>query len=280
MGVETRLVLFVPDSARGLEAARAAFAEFARLDSLLSDYRLDSELNAINDRAGGPPVPVSAELAGLLATALELAELTGGAFDVTAGPVVALWRNARRTGNQPDSAALADAARLVGWPKLRLDTANRTARLETAGMRLDLGGIAKGYAAGAARRVLAALGIDRCLVEVGGEIAVGAAPPGSDGWTISVITANTGILRLQNTMIATSGDAAQFVVLDDRRFSHVIDLATGMGSSSGISATVIGPDGALTDGLATAVTLLDEAGRDRLVAAFPAYRFIVDVPDA
>jgi thiamine biosynthesis lipoprotein len=280
MGVETRLVLFAPDSAAGLAAAMAAFDRIAELDSLMSDYRLDSELNALNASAGGAGLIVSPDLARVLATALDVAERSGGAFDVTAGPVVALWRESRRTGRLPDAQSLERARSLVDWRRVRVDAGTRHVRLTAPGMRLDLGGIAKGYAAEAARTVLRENGVERGLVEIGGELALGRAPPGTAGWTVELGAGpRRRAVLLENTVVATSGGSEQHIIIGGVAYSHVIEPGTGLGSTRAVTATAIGPAGALADALATACTLLERPGRDRLAAAYPGYTLIVE-PDA
>ncbi len=279
MGVETRLVLFAPDSAAGLAAANAAFDRIAELDSLLSDYRVDSELNALNAAAGSDARVVSADLTRVLAAALEVSSRSGGAFDVTVGPLVALWRSARENGSYPDAAAIEHARSLVDWRQVRLDPATRIVRLLRPGMRLDLGGVGKGYAAGAARAVLVRYGIPSCLVAIGGEIALGMAPPGTPGWSVDVETADGNrMLTLEAVVVSTSGPAEQNVEIDGVRYSHVVEPASGGATSRGVTATVIGPDGARADALATAATLLDSGGIARLAADYPGYRFIVKPP--
>jgi thiamine biosynthesis lipoprotein len=277
MGVETRLVLYAADPAAATGAAARAFARIAELDSLLSDYRLDSELNRIRDAEGGAALPVSEDMVRVLATALEVSARSGGAFDVTTGPLTHLWRAARQTGVAPDPVLLERARRLVGWQKVQLDEEARTVALAVAGMRLDLGGVAKGYAVEAARAVLAAAGIDRCLIEMGGELALGRSPPDRAGWLVDVGAASgpARTLVLQNTFVATSGDAEQHVVIDGVRYSHVVEPSSGLGSTRGLTVTVIGPAGALADALATTATLLDEAARHRLLEAYPEYRILV-----
>src|SRR5204863_5231810 len=143
----------------------AAFERIAALDTIMSDYRRDSELMRLCARAGGPPVRVSPDLFLVLRRAQEVAERSGGAFDVTVGPLVALWRQARKTGILPDPAAIERARALVGWQKVQLDAGTSTVRLAARGMKLDLGGIAKGYAGDEAQAVLKKHGIRRALVE-------------------------------------------------------------------------------------------------------------------
>ncbi len=131
-------------------------------------------------------MPVSKDLFAVLARSQELAEATGGAFDITQGPVIRLWRDARKTARVPDRAALQDAASRSGFRKLHLDAAHRTVTLDMAGMALDVGAIGKGYAASEAIEVLGGLGVRSALVAVSGDLAFSDAPPGQRGWRIGV----------------------------------------------------------------------------------------------
>lgn len=275
MGVEARVVLYAASEESATAAARAAFARIAVLDSLLSDYRVDSELSRLSYRAGGAPVPVGPELFLLLARAQEMARITDGAFDVTVGPLVQLWRGARRSGVLPTEAERREALARTGWRNLELDSASRTARLLREGMRLDLGGIAKGYAADEALRVLRAAGVESALVELGGDIVVGAPPPGTRGWRIAVVDPDPAmpVGPLANAAISTSGDAEQFVVVGGERYSHIVDPRTGLGLRDRLAATVVAADGITADALSTALTVLGpEAGRELLARHFPGAR--------
>jgi thiamine biosynthesis lipoprotein len=277
MGIEARLVLYAPDEREAADAARAAFGRIARLDSLMSDYRSDSELSRLSARAGGPPVPVSDELFLVLARAQALARLSDGAFDVTVGPLVRLWRQARRTATLPSPAELAEARSRVGWRHLRLDSVARTAHLLRPGMLLDLGGIAKGYAADEALRALRAAGVERALVEMGGDLVAGAPPPGEPGWHVTVSSAapERAPLPLARRALSTSGDTEQFVEIGGVRYSHVVDPATGLGLRSRVAATVLAPDGITADALSTALTILGPERGEALLAHFPAVRAYV-----
>jgi thiamine biosynthesis lipoprotein len=280
MGTKARVVLYAAAAESAQAAAAAAFARIAQLDASLSDYRRDSELSFLSARSGGGPVPIGQDLYAILRHAVALAEETDGAFDVTAGPVVTLWRSARRTGRSPEAEALKDARQHVGWRHMVLDTAARTLLLARPGMRLDLGGIAKGYAVDRALEVLRAHGVDQALVELGGEIAVGRAPPGSQGWRIELENADSAhhIMMLENVAISSSGDAEQFVDIDGVRYSHVVDPRTGKALTNHVAATVIAPDGMTADAYATAATILDGARRTQFIAAHPEAKFYVRSP--
>jgi thiamine biosynthesis lipoprotein len=275
MGVQARIVLYAPGSNAAATAASRAFARLAELDARLSDYRSGSELSLLPTQPAGEPVPVSAELFAVLRRSQQLAELSGGAFDVTVGPVVALWREARRAGRLPADSAIRGAVERVGWRHLQLDPSARAVTLRKPGMRLDLGGIAKGYACDEALRVLGEAGVTRALVELGGDIAVGEAPPGEDGWPIAVATKDTTrqVLHLARLAISSSGDSEQFVEIGGSRYSHVVDPRTGQALTSRVGVTVIGPDGLTADGLATLLSVLGpDQGGAFMARHYPALR--------
>jgi thiamine biosynthesis lipoprotein len=281
MGVDARLVVYAPDQPTAERACTAAFARIGALDSIMSDYRPNSELMRLCAKAGGPAVRVSPDLFRVLRRAREVSRQSDGAFDVTVGPLVQLWRKARKSGTLPDPAELAQARKLVGWKYVELDDQARTVRLAVPGMKLDLGGIGKGYGADAAQFVLRDHGITRALVQLGGDIVVTGAPPGTKGWTIRSPNAGTDQgpvdLHLANRALSTSGDTVQYVVIGDRRYSHIVDPRTGEALTSRVQVTVIAPDGLTSDPLSKAVTILDDGARDRLLQLYPRVKCYVRV---
>jgi thiamine biosynthesis lipoprotein len=273
MGTEVRIVLYAPTPAAAADASQAAFARIAQLDDELSDYRESSELTRLSRQAGGAPVKVSDDLFRVLRASQQLYRRSDGAFDATVGPLSVIWRRARRLSEMPDPARLADARTLVGSDRLELDGDRRTARLATPGMRLDLGGIAKGFAADEAAAVLKERGIGAALVAAGGDIVVTDPPPGADGWRVA-IAAGFDVspprhLILHHTAVSTSGDAEQFVTLDGVRYSHIIDPRTGMAITGRSSVTIVAPNGTTSDSLATAVAVLGWEKGLRLVDSTP-----------
>jgi len=271
--VRTRLVVYTPDEATAARACTAAFQRIAELEDVMSDYRPTSELMRLCAQAGGPPVPVSDDLFFVLHRARDLSRRSAGAFDVTVGPYVALWRRARQTGPFPSEKELREARRRVGWWKMRLDPKAQTVRLLRPGMRLDLGGIAKGYAGDCALAVLKKQGVTRALFEAGGDIVVGDPPPGRPGWGVELFEANPEskgkTLTLANAAISTSGDTEQFVEFNGRRYSHIVDPRTGLGLTNRIAVTVVARDGITADSLSTAVSVLGLAEGSALVQSFP-----------
>lgn len=261
MGTVFRVVLYHSDQALASKAAMAAFSRVERLEQILSDFREDSEVRRLCREGAGRPLPVSPELYFLLDKSLEFSRLTGGAFDVTVGPVTHLWRESRRAGKLPDPRELARARELTGYQNVILDRDKQTAHLLLAGMRLDFGAIAKGYAADEALRILRAHGIRRALVDAGGDISLGDPPPGETAWRVGVRTgdaapAANASLVLRNQAVATSGDAYQFFEGGGARYSHIIEPSGGVAVKDSPTVTAIAPDGATADALATALSIL------------------------
>jgi FAD:protein FMN transferase len=271
MGLPVRIVLYGADERAANEAARAAFARIAALDQMMSDYRPDSELRRL-EQSAGTVVRVSPELFETVSRAIEVARATDGAFDPTVGHLVALWREARRTGRLPEPDALDRARAQVGWRKIRLDATDRTIRIDN-GVRLDLGGIAKGYILQEALRTLRTRGVTQALGEGGGDIVVADAPPGAHGWRIDTPGADPPFseraARLSNSALATAGATAQFVEIDGVRYSHIVDPRTGLGLTHHFITRVIAEDATLADALATAINVLGAEAVPRLRSRFP-----------
>jgi FAD:protein FMN transferase len=256
------IVLYSTDLASARRASRAAYDRIAALNAALSDYDPESELARLGRSAGGGPVRVSAELFEVLMRSKEIYERSEGAFDVTVAPVGRLWRRARRDHKLPDPARLAEALPLVGSDKMVLDPKARTVELKKKGMKLDVGGIAKGYAAQAALDILKKEGLTRALVGGAGDIVVGDPPPDARGWKVAIAPLEPGkggpprVLLLANVAVSTAGDAERYVIIDGHRYSHIINPSTGVGVEDRASVTVVAPDGATADALETTVYIM------------------------
>lgn len=271
MGGRARIVAYASDEASAKRACTAAFRRIAYLEDVMSDYRPTSELVRLCAKAGGPAARASKELFFVLQKSQELSRRSGGAFDVTVGPLVKLWRNARKSGELPPRDKLDQARKLVGWRNVLLDKTAGKVRLKLAGMQLDLGGIAKGYACDEALRVLKAHGISSAMVEMGGDIAVSDPPPGKKGWQIQIANAPDPAHRMTllcNAAISSSGDTEQYVDINGTRYSHVVDPRTGLGLTDRIAVTVIAPYGITSDGLSTAVSVLGREKGSALVKTY------------
>lgn len=265
MGTGFHMVLYASSTQVAQTAADAAFARIDQLNAEFSDYDDRSELSLLAERTNhGPmiaPVHVSDDLWRVLSKAQEISQLSDGAFDVTVGPFVRLWRRSRALMQIPTTQRVEEARKSVGYRLMKLDPATHSVQLMAAHMRLDLGGIAKGFAAEDALHVLAEHGVKRALVGAAGDIAAGAPPPGNAGWVIGFETPGSpqgtnGIyVRLRNQRVSTSGDTYRFVVIDGRRYSHIIDPSTGLGQTRRIESSVISDDGMTADTLALVVCI-------------------------
>lgn len=275
MGMEVRLVLH-GDPRLTDPAARAAFARIAALEDVLSDWRPTSELRRLTSREGA--VPVSRTLFTVTQRALEIARASHGAFDPTIAPLVSLWREARRTRHLPSDSAVAEARERVGWEQVQLDATDQTIRFDRPRMQLDLGAIAKGWILGEARVTLREHGVRSFLIEAGGDLLLGDAPPESSGWRIAIATAaGDSVVILRNIAVATSGPSAQFVEIDGVHYSHVIDPRSGRPLTTAFAVTVLHEDPATADALATTITVLGASDGRALAARFGA-RVITRTP--
>ncbi|MCA9264748.1 MAG: FAD:protein FMN transferase [Planctomycetales bacterium] len=266
MGTQFALVFYAANDRIANQAARLAFARIATLDRCLTDYDAASESRRLAARfdepvADGEFVPVSQDLWDVLTASLELSRRTDGAFDVTVGPLTYRWRRVRRRKELMPPDTLAQARTSVGFDLIQMHPDRRAVRLAKSGMRLDFGGIAKGYAADEARSILAEQGITRALVNAGGDLVLGDPPPGKSGWQVGVAPlardgAASRTVPLANCGVATSGDVWQYVEIDGQRYSHILDPKTGLGLTTRVAVTVIARSGAEADGLASAVSVM------------------------
>jgi len=275
MGTLMNITLYAADPAAAKAGAAAAFQRIDALEDILSDYQADSELLRLCDQPFGTPVPVSADLFDVLQRAQKISELSDGAFDVTVGPYIRLWRFARKRKVLPTPAEIATARAAVGWQKLRLDPRARTVTLLVPNMRLDVGSIGKGYAADQALRLLKGRGLDRALVAASGDIAIGNPPPGQPGWKVGIAAFGGATnqaprtLLLRNAGVSTSGDTEQFIEINGVHYSHIVNPVTGLGMTRRIQSTVIGPDATTTDTLDTTVSLLGVQRGLKLIDSWP-----------
>lgn len=270
MGTACIITVYADNEKEARAVADAAFDEMARLESIMSDYIQvypDSELlqlakhaseNAKDARA------VSDDLWPVLVRSVKVYDVTDGAFDITAKPFINMWRTSRERKELPPKTAIDRMRPFVGMQHLVLDEDKQTARLAMPGAWLDLGGIAKGYIADRALDVLKARGLTIAQVQAGGDMALGDAPPGLEGWPINVadFPRQDGAQGLsfwhKNGGVSVSGDAFRFVEIQGVRYSHVIDPRTGLGVTGSRYCCVKGPSAFATDAAATVGCILDE----------------------
>lgn len=262
MGTTFEIVLFAPDEELAERALTAGFARIGELDRMMSDYKPESELNRLSRSAPtSTSIRVSRELFAVLKHSRSLSVRTKGAFDVTVGPLSKLWRRARRRKEFPSPDRLSEARDSVGYQFMKVHQDDSSVELFRPGMRLDLGAIAKGFAGDEALQTMESVGITAALINAGGDIVAGDAPPGQRGWRVGVARLEldaepSRFLWIANSAVATSGDAWQYVEIEGERYSHILDPRTGLGLITRSSVTVVARRGIVADSLASAVSVL------------------------
>ena len=258
MGTAVTAELWADDALSGQAALDAVMAEMHRIDRAMSPHKADSELSRINRLAGTEPVRLSTEMFGLIERALGFSAVSGGAFDISYASVGHLYDYRARIA--PGSSALVHARAAIGWRGLKLDRAARTLAFAHPGMRIDLGGFAKGHAVDNAVAILAGLGIRHAFVSAGGDSRVIGDKRGRP-WTIGVrhprdAKALVAVLPLEDTAVSTSGDYERFFEADGVRHHHIIDPATGRSPATIHSVTILAADGLTAEALSKSLFVL------------------------
>lgn len=260
MGSEFRIACYASTKKIAAGAVTAAFDEVRRVDSLLSNYKQDSELSRINREAGSGEVQVSQEMAALLDRCLRYSDASEGAFDITVGALVKAWGFYGGEGSMPRPWSLWWARRNIGYQHLEVDSTKSTVRFLRSGIQLDPGGIGKGYAVDRAIAVLREYGVQRALVSSGTSsiFALGAPPDNAGGWDLDVRGADGTddelmTVTLKDESLSTSGSYEKFFEEDGTRYGHILDPRTGRPALGMIAVSVIGPSAIDTEAWSTAL---------------------------
>ncbi len=275
MGSPFNIVIYSLDSLVAAQAALQTFKLIDTLNQIYSDYLPASDLNQLCSHAGnGEWVPVSETLFSIIKEARQASELSKGSFDITASPIVRLWRTARKQKKLPQKDSIEWAMQLVDYRFILLDSVQQKIKLLVTHMQLDLGGIAKGETAQRAYKRLVNLGFPYALIDAGGDIVAGDVPPGIAGWKVAVNLPETEEvmnrqLLLRNKAVTTSGDLYQYLKLDGVRYSHIINPKTGWALTNSRNVTVITNNGSSADWLTKACSILPIENGLKLIANFP-----------
>lgn len=268
MGTQIGLVFYEKDRSRADSIAQLVFQRIDELNSILSNYLPQSEINQLGKKPNRDVV-VSTDLFRLMNISGDYAKRTSGAFDITLGPLIELWKKARKNKQVPSMAEIRSAQQRTGHSNLEFPNLN-TVRLKQEGMQLDVGGIGKGFAADEAIHLLKRNGINSALIDMGGDVTVSGAPPNKEFWILGFSYFNEKgeevfqKVKLKNQAVATSGDLYQYSVIEGKRYSHIIDSKSGMALSNNIQVTVIAPNGSMADAYASALSV-SGIGEDRKV---------------
>jgi thiamine biosynthesis lipoprotein len=262
MGSPFNIVLYADTKQMADSVAQESFKLVDSINLVCSDYDSSSELFKLRYAAVGKSIKVSPILMELFCTAHKAYKDADGSFDITVGPLSRLWRSARKSQQFPTNAAINEARNRVGFNKLQIDSNAQTITFLQSKMQLDMGAIAKGYAADKVLALLQSHGITTALVDAGGDMVAFGIPPQKKGWTIGINVPGQQEkllerkLVLSNKAVATSGDAFQFMVHEGKRYGHIIDPRTGYGVTFQRNVTVVAPTATTADWLATACSIL------------------------
>jgi len=275
MGTFAHIIAVAHDSGTANKSIEAAFGQLRNIETLMSYHKDDSELAGINRNAYREPVNVSKDTSEVIQKAIEFSKLSDGAFDITVGPLMDLWRQAGESNTVPSDDKLAEVRSKVGYEKVILDVNETTVRFDVEGMKLDLGGIAKGYAIDKAVEAMQNVGATAGLVDVGGNIRCFGKPKDKPYWRIGLQDPNENlgfrisdfgfpaeagkpllILKLNDAAVATSGHYRRFAQIQGKKYSHIIDTETGFSSDKLASVTIIAKDATTADALSTAVIVM------------------------
>jgi thiamine biosynthesis lipoprotein len=283
MGTSVEVDVFDGDDAARRPAIDEAFAAMMEVDRLMSNYREDSELSLINRTAASRPVPASDPMFSVLSAAQDVSSQSGGAFDVTVGPLVRLWGFHDKKPHVPTTTELAAVRPLVDYRNLVLDRQRRTVRFVHPGMEVDLGGIAKGFAVEIAAGVLRRHGVAG-FIDAGGNQYLRGTPPGKRLWSIGVKDPDDprrvlGAIDTEETSVSTSADYATFLTENGRTYGHILDPHTLAPSDKALSVTILSRDGTLADALSKAAFILGPKAGLALVDAFPGASVLIAYRD-
>lgn len=278
MGSPFVITVFANDSLILLPIIEKAYLRVDVLNQIFSDYLDSSEINTVCHNAKIWR-PISDDLHHVLKISEKAHKMSGGAFDITVGQIIKVWRKARKTKQMPEYATLQAALQKTGFKNIQIDENLPRMRFYTEGVLLDFGGIVKGFAAQEVVDILTKNGFPYCLVDAGGDLVAGKKPSlgqaVSDGWKIGISLPNSDkkmmpyLLSIENQAVATSGDMYQFFEHNSKRYSHIVNPKTGLGLTHQRNVTVIAPDGATADWLATACSILSIRKAKRLIKKYP-----------
>lgn len=277
MGTRVSVELWADDEVRGRELVAEVMGEYRRIDAGMSTYKPDSEISRVNAHAAEAPVPIGAELFSLVERSLELSVASHGAFDITYDSVGYLYDF--RAHKRPTAKEIGERLGAVDYRHVVLARQGSTISFTQPGVRINLGGIAKGYAVQHAAEMLRARGVEHALLNAGGDTRVIGDRRGQP-WIVGIRhprAADQVVTRLplDDEAISTAGDYERFFEEDGQRYHHIINPSTGEPTQGILTVSVIGPDGTLTDGLDTAIFVLGVEQGLELIKSYPEYETII-----
>lgn len=283
MGTRAVITIYGMDEEAAGAAASAALHELHRVESVMSAWAEESEISHLNDASGGGPFELSEELYSMIERSIGFSDITDGAFDITSGPLIALWGFRGGEPSVPEKEQIDSVLALTGSRRIELDREKRTVTLPP-GMRLDLGGIGKGYAVDRCAEILRSMGAHSALINLGGNMYALGSPEGREYWSIGIRDPRggdsvVGKLLLRDEAVATSGNYENFVIMEGKTYGHIIDPRTGLTAAGLLSVTVVAPTAIEADALSTGMFVLGLEDSAPIIELNPSIRAVFALDD-
>lgn len=276
MGSRFDVTIAAADSLTAERHINQVIDEIVRIEQLISDWKPDSQISEINRNAGIRPVKVSREVFDLTKRAVFFSEITDGAFDISSAAMERIWKFDGSMERLPSQEQLLKAIEKVGYQHIILNEKDTTVYLEKAGMKIGFGATGKGYAADRGRAVMQQLGVQAGIVNASGDLAAWGTQPDGSPWKIGITHpfkrgTYAGIIALTNGAVTTSGDYEKFILIEGKRYAHIINPKTGMPATGLTSATVVGPSAEMANGFSTSLMVLGSKKGRALLRSYPEY---------
>lgn len=280
MGGRFDISIVAKDSLTAEENIDTIIAEISRIEFLISDWKPTSQVSEVNQNAGIKAVKVDREVLELTQRALYFSEITKGAFDISFAAMERIWKFDGSMTTMPTAEAVKKSVEKVGYKNIVIDTIESTIFLKLKGMKIGFGALGEGYATDKCRAMMLAKGIKAGIINASGDMSTWGAQPNGKPWNIGITNPFKTqkiiqTIRLNNGAVTTSGNYQKFVILDGKRYSHIINPATGYPATGLCSVTVVGPNAEMANGFSTSLMVLGKEKGLELLKKFPEYRCIM-----
>ncbi|GIZ07623.1 FAD:protein FMN transferase [Flavobacterium sp. UMI-01] len=280
MGGRFEITLVAKDSITAEENIDEIITEIARIENLISDWKPDSQISKVNQNAGIQAVKVDSEVIQLTQRALKLSSITKGAFDISFAAMDKIWKFDGSMTQMPSAMTVKKSVAKVGYQNIEIDTIQSTIFLKNKGMKIGFGALGEGYATDKCRTMMLKKGIQAGIINATGDMSVWGKHPNGKPWNIGVTnpfqsTDLLGVISVEEGAITTSGSYEKYVILDGKRYSHIINPATGYPSTGLCSVTIVGPSAEQANGLSTSIMVLGKKEGLMLLKKFPDYQYVI-----
>ncbi|MGM9478317.1 FAD:protein FMN transferase [Pedobacter sp. GSP4] len=280
MGGRFDITISAQDSISAEHNIDSVIAEISRIENLISDWKNDSQVSEVNRNAGIMPIKVDPEVFALTERAIALSKATNGAFDISFAAMDRIWKFDGSMKQMPTAAAIKKSVEKVGYRNIILNKSASTIFLKLKGMKIGFGALGEGYAADRCRKMMLEKGIKAGIVNASGDMSTWGKQPNGKDWTIGITNPMRedtllAVLPLKNNAVVTSGSYRKFVEFKGKRYSHIINPATGYPATGLISVTVFGPSAEMANGLSTSTMVLGKTAGEQLIKKYPQYSYII-----